>query len=102
NREMKLTNRNLGGIDDLFVIVDSRELAKKIHPEGDVSVAALCERYQIDATALSMNSSSLGDARIHAEIYLHLRRNKFGNYFYRFKNNYFGWMSSDPFQSQQQ
>jgi DNA polymerase III subunit epsilon len=58
-----------GGVRDICSILDTLELARKLHPGQKNNLDALCKRYSVDNSDREVHSALL-DARILAEVYL--------------------------------
>jgi len=68
NNELKLVGYNKK-IEDICPIIDSLELSKEQRPGTMHNLDALCRRFEIDASARTINGALL-DAQILAQVYL--------------------------------
>lgn len=69
NHELSLLGGAYGRIEDYCTIIDSLELARKLHPGQKNSLDALCRRYEIDNSQRTLHGALL-DSEILAEVYL--------------------------------
>ena len=69
NHELKLLDANAPAIDARCTILDTLELARRLHPGQKNSLDALCKRYDIDNSSRQLHGALL-DAQILADVYL--------------------------------
>lgn len=69
DRELTLLGDGRGCVTDYATVLDSLELARRMHPGQRNSLDALCKRYQIDNSGRELHGALL-DARILADVYL--------------------------------
>ena len=69
NHELKLLDAAASGIDTRCSILDTLELARRLHPGQKNSLDALCKRYDIDNSSRQLHGALL-DAQILADVYL--------------------------------
>lgn len=69
NYEFKLLSRLNKDIQDICVIFDTLQLARKLHPGQRNSLDALCKRYQINNAHRKLHGALL-DAKILGDVYL--------------------------------
>lgn len=69
NHELKLLDANTSAIDTRCTILDTLELARRLHPGQKNSLDALCRRYNIDNSGRQLHGALL-DAQILADVYL--------------------------------
>jgi len=67
--DAELARTGRGGVRDICSILDTLELARKLHPGQKNNLDALCKRYSVDNADREVHGALL-DARILAEIYL--------------------------------
>ena len=69
NYEFKLLNQGLGRIEDSCTIIDTLQLARKLHPGQRNNLDALCKRYAIDHSNRKLHGGLL-DAELLTFVYL--------------------------------
>lgn len=69
DHELKLLDAARGQVTDYSSILDTLDLARRMHPGQRNSLDALCKRYQIDNSGRELHGALL-DARILADVYL--------------------------------
>ena len=69
NNELSLAKHGVTDIRDCCTVVDSLELARKMHLGQKNSLDALCKRYAVDNSHRELHGALL-DARILADVYL--------------------------------
>ncbi len=69
NHELSLLGGRYGRLEDHCTIVDTLELARKLHPGQRNSLDALCKRYEVDNSHRELHGALL-DAEILADVYL--------------------------------
>jgi DNA polymerase III subunit epsilon len=69
DHELTLLGDGRGCVTDYATVLDSLELARRMHPGQRNSLDALCKRYQIDNSGRELHGALL-DARILADVYL--------------------------------
>ena len=69
NAELAQAEHSLTDINECCSIVDSLEIARKMHPGQKNSLDALCKRYEIDNSQRELHGALL-DAQILADVYL--------------------------------
>jgi DNA polymerase-3 subunit epsilon len=67
--DAELARTGGGGVRDICSILDTLELARKLHPGQKNNLDALCKRYSVDNADREVHGALL-DARILAEVYL--------------------------------
>ena len=71
NEELKLAGHHITDIETCCKVVDSLNMARKMHPGQKNNLDALCKRYEIDNTHREFHGALL-DAQILADVYLAL------------------------------
>lgn len=71
NHELSLLEQPLGVMTDYATVLDSLDLARKLHPGMRNSLDALCKRYQVDNSRRTKHGALL-DAELLAEVYLYM------------------------------
>ncbi|MBL4762812.1 MAG: DNA polymerase III subunit epsilon [Gammaproteobacteria bacterium] len=69
NHEIQLLGETSVTIDDACTVLDTLQLARKMHPGQRNNLDALCKRYDIDNTQRTLHGALL-DAEILADVYL--------------------------------
>ncbi|MCW9025160.1 MAG: DNA polymerase III subunit epsilon [Gammaproteobacteria bacterium] len=69
NHEFKLNDPKPSPVNDICTVLDTLQLARKLHPGQKNNLDALCKRYGIDNSARELHGALL-DAEILAETYL--------------------------------
>jgi DNA polymerase-3 subunit epsilon len=69
NHEFSLLGKSRGTLTDHCTIVDTLEMARRLHPGQRNNLDALCKRYQIDNSQRDLHGALL-DAEILADVYL--------------------------------
>lgn len=69
NEELRRLNDQFMPIEKNLSVLDTLDLARKMHPGQKNSLDALCKRYDIDNSARELHGALL-DARILADVYL--------------------------------
>ncbi len=69
NEELAIAGHSVNDIRECCDVVDSLELARKMHPGQKNSLDALCKRYEIDNSHRELHGALL-DAQILADVYL--------------------------------
>ena len=69
NHELALLKGDYGRLEDHCTILDTLEMARKLHPGQRNSLDALCKRYQVDNSQRELHGALL-DAEILADVYL--------------------------------
>ena len=69
NHELRLVDVNHVSLDTFCGIVDTLQMARRLHPGQKNSLDALCKRYGIDNSQRSLHGALL-DAEILADVYL--------------------------------
>jgi DNA polymerase-3 subunit epsilon len=69
NHEFKLNDPNTSPVSEICTVLDTLQLARKMHPGQKNNLDALCKRYGIDNSARELHGALL-DAEILAETYL--------------------------------
>ncbi len=69
NAELSLVGHTIADVQDCCKVVDSLELARKIHPGLNNSLNDLCRRYAVDNSRRELHGA-LVDAQLLAEVYL--------------------------------
>jgi len=69
NHEFKLLAQGLGRLEDSCSIIDTLQLARKLHPGQRNSLDALCKRYAVDNSSRDLHGGLL-DAELLALVYL--------------------------------
>jgi len=69
NHEFSLLRRSGEALSDLCTVVDTLEMARRLHPGQRNNLDALCKRYQIDNSQRELHGALL-DAEILADVYL--------------------------------
>lgn len=69
NAEYKLLEPSWKGIEKFCKIVDTLQMARKMHPGQKNNLDALCKRYEVDNSQRDLHGALL-DAEILAEVYL--------------------------------
>ena len=69
NHELKLLNSQAEAVNDFCSVLDTLQLARKMHPGQKNNLDALCKRYDIDNSTRELHGALL-DAEILAETYL--------------------------------
>jgi DNA polymerase-3 subunit epsilon len=71
NAELELAGHHITDINACCKVIDSLEMARKMHPGQKNNLDALCKRYEIDNSHRELHGALL-DAQILADIYLAL------------------------------
>lgn len=69
NHELRLADCNHPSLDGFCSVVDTLQMARRLHPGQKNSLDALCKRYGIDNSQRSLHGALL-DAEILADVYL--------------------------------
>ncbi len=69
NAELSLAKHPIADINKCCEVIDSLEIARKMHPGQKNSLDALCKRYEIDNSHRELHGALL-DAQILADVYL--------------------------------
>lgn len=69
NAELSLARHDITDIRECCTVIDSLELARKMHPGQKNNLDALCKRYEIDNSHRELHGALL-DAQILADVYL--------------------------------
>jgi DNA polymerase III subunit epsilon len=69
NNELRILGDACGDITQLCSVLDTLELARRMHPGQKNSLDALCKRYNVDNSAREFHGALL-DAQILADVYL--------------------------------
>lgn len=69
NHELALLGPEWGRLDDYCTVLDTLELARRLHPGQRNSLDALCKRYSIDNSQRTLHGALL-DSEILADVYL--------------------------------
>lgn len=69
NHELFLLGKEYGSITDFCGVVDTLEMARRLHPGQKNSLDALCKRHNIDNSQRTLHGALL-DAEILADVYL--------------------------------
>lgn len=69
NHEFRLLNRKLGNIDAACSVIDTLQMARKMHPGQRNSLDALCKRYGIDNSGRNLHGALI-DSDLLALTYL--------------------------------
>ncbi len=69
NTELSLAKHSIADIRERCMVIDSLELARKLHPGQKNSLDVLCKRYEIDNSHRELHGALL-DAQILADVYL--------------------------------
>jgi len=69
NAELSYAHHGISDIRECCTVIDSLELARKMHPGQKNSLDALCKRYAIDNSHRELHGALL-DAQILADVYL--------------------------------
>src|SRR5690606_38197574 len=69
NHELRLVDVNHASLDTFCSVVDTLQMARRLHPGQKNSLDALCKRYGIDNSQRSLHGALL-DAEILADVYL--------------------------------
>ena len=69
NHELKLYDPSASPVEDICSVLDTLQLARKMHPGQKNNLDALCKRYDIDNSARELHGALL-DAEILADTYL--------------------------------
>jgi len=69
NNELSLVGTSFGRMEDHCLVLDTLQLARKLHPGQRNSLDALCKRYEIDNSHRTLHGALL-DAEILVEVYL--------------------------------
>ncbi len=69
NTELSLAKHSITDIRERCTVIDSLELARKLHPGQKNSLDVLCKRYEIDNSHRDLHGALL-DAEILADVYL--------------------------------
>lgn len=69
NHELRLVDLNHASLDAFCSVMDTLQMARRLHPGQKNSLDALCKRYGIDNSQRSLHGALL-DAEILADVYL--------------------------------
>ncbi|HEX7026883.1 MAG TPA: DNA polymerase III subunit epsilon [Gammaproteobacteria bacterium] len=69
NHELRLVDLNHASLDTFCSVMDTLQMARRLHPGQKNSLDALCKRYGIDNSQRSLHGALL-DAEILADVYL--------------------------------
>ena len=69
DNELKMLGRQVKAVTDVASVLDTLELARKLHPGQKNNLDALCKRYEIDNSHRELHGALL-DAQILADVYL--------------------------------
>ena len=69
NHELAMLGGEYGQLEEYCTILDTLEMARKLHPGQRNSLDALCKRYQVDNSQRDLHGALL-DAEILADLYL--------------------------------
>jgi DNA polymerase-3 subunit epsilon len=69
NNEFFLLEKSPGTLSDYCIVVDTLEMARRLHPGQRNNLDALCRRYRIDNSQRELHGALL-DAEILADVYL--------------------------------
>ncbi|MAT65283.1 MAG: DNA polymerase III subunit epsilon [Gammaproteobacteria bacterium] len=71
NHELSLLGAGHGRLEDHCTVLDTLELARRLHPGQKNNLDALCRRYEVDNSNRELHGALL-DAEILADVYLHM------------------------------
>lgn len=71
NHELSLLGGDHGRLEDHCTVLDTLELARRLHPGQKNNLDALCRRYEVDNSNRELHGALL-DAEILADVYLHM------------------------------
>ncbi len=69
NHELALLSPSPGRVEDFATVVDTLELARKLHPGARNSLDALCKRYGVDNSGRELHGALL-DSQLLGDVYL--------------------------------
>ncbi|HIH2762302.1 MAG TPA: exonuclease domain-containing protein [Candidatus Azoamicus sp.] len=75
NNELKLINNEMKNLNDHFKIIDTLDLARKIHPGKKNNLNALCKRYDITLSKRTLHGAII-DAELLAKVYIKMNKKK--------------------------
>ena len=75
NNELKIINHKIKNIYEHFNIIDTLELARKIHPGKKNNLDALCKRYDITTSNREIHGALI-DAELLAKVYIKMNKEK--------------------------
>lgn len=75
NNELKIINNDIKDLASHFKIIDTLELARKIHPGKKNNLDSLCKRYDISLSERNLHGALI-DAELLAKIYIKMNKKK--------------------------
>lgn len=75
NNELKLINNDIKDLNDHFNIVDTLDLARKMHPGKKNNLNSLCKRYDINLSKRNLHGALI-DAELLAKVYMKMNKKK--------------------------
>lgn len=87
NNELRLMNHQIKDLNEQYKILDTLELARKIHPGKKNNLDALCIRFNITKTEREVHGALI-DAELLAKVYLALTQDDENNENKKLKNSH--------------
>lgn len=75
NNELRLMNHQIKDLNEQYKILDTLELARKIHPGKKNNLDALCKRYSINISKRNLHGALI-DAELLAQVYIKMNKQK--------------------------
>ncbi len=75
NNELKLINSEIKDLNDHFKIIDTLDLARKLHPGKKNNLNSLCKRYDINLSKRDLHGALI-DAELLAKVYIKMNKKK--------------------------
>ncbi|HIH2763247.1 MAG TPA: DNA polymerase III subunit epsilon [Candidatus Azoamicus sp.] len=73
NNELKLINNDIKNLNDHFNIIDTLELARRLHPGKKNNLDSLCKRYDISLSKRTLHGALI-DAELLAKVYIKMNK----------------------------